>query len=95
MIVFMQKVEPPARLAAHHELLINALGAQRAFFAEWQSAGPQFQYGSPGKLASHPKVQSASNALNQAYQILMNEYSGEDSHNRDAFFDYHCALDFL
>lgn len=63
MIVFMQKVEPPARLSAYHELLIKALGDQRAFFAEWQSAGQQFQYGSPGKLASHPKVQSASNAL--------------------------------
>jgi hypothetical protein len=95
MIVFMQKVEPPARLSAYHELLINALCDQRAFFAEWQSAGQQFQYGSPGKLASHPKVQSASNALNHAYQILMNEYSGEDSHNQNAFFDYHCALDFL
>ncbi|HYW71225.1 MAG TPA: hypothetical protein VE961_09330 [Pyrinomonadaceae bacterium] len=95
MIVFMQKVEPPARLSAYHELLISALRDQRAFFAEWQSAGPQFQYGSPGTIASHPKVQSASQALSHAYQILMNEYSGEDSHNQDAFFDYHCALDFL
>ena len=95
MIDFMQKVPPPARLTAYHELLTKALSDQRAFFADWQSAGQQFQYGSPGKLASHPKVQSASNELRQAYQILMNEYSGEDSHNQDAFFDYHCALDFL
>ena len=95
MIDFVKSVEPPAHLSHYHELLIQALSDQRAFFVEWQSQGSQFQYGSPDKLGSHPKVQSASSALKEGYQILMQEYGGEDQKNQDAFFDYHCALDFL
>jgi len=95
MIDFLRNLEPPSRLANYHQLLIQALTDQKAFFMEWQSQGRQFQYGTPDRLSSHPRVQSASSALKQAYEILMKEYPGESSNNQDAFFDYHCALDFL
>jgi len=95
VIDFLQNVEAPAHLTSYHQHLIQGLSDQRTFFAEWQTRGQQFQYGSPDKLGSHPKVQSASTALREAYQILMQEYPREGARNKDAFFDYHCALDFI
>ena len=90
-----QHLEVPANLSAYHRQLRQALTDQRAFFAEWLSQGQRFQYGSPNKLGSHPKVRSASTALRAAYGILVQQYPSEDKNNRDAFFDYHCALDFI
>ena len=95
IIDFLQNVEAPPHLFSYHQHLLQGLSDQRAFFAEWQSQGQQFQFGSPNRIGSHPKVQSASNALREAYQILMQEYPGEGTRNKDAFFDYHCALDFI
>jgi len=92
---FLKSVEPPANLSSYHKRLVKALSDQRAYFEEWSARGAQFQYGSPHRLASHPKVQGASKALHDAYGILMQLYSGEDAHNKQAFFDYHCALDFI
>jgi hypothetical protein len=92
---FLQSSAPPANLSGYHKHLVKALSDQRAYFEEWSARGEQFQYGTPQRLASHPKVQGASNALREAYGILMQIYSGESEHNRQAFFDYHCALDFL
>jgi hypothetical protein len=40
-------------------------------------------------------VQTASARLHEAYAELMRLYPGEGTHNRDAFFDYLCALDYL
>jgi len=40
-------------------------------------------------------VHRASALLHQAYAELMQLYPGEATHNRDAFYDYLCALDFL
>src|SRR5262245_46985105 len=40
-------------------------------------------------------VHKASALLRQAYAELMQLYPGETAHNRDAFYDYLCALDFL
>jgi hypothetical protein len=82
-------------LAKYQTALLQALSDQQSFFQEWQAEGLQFQYGSPQTLVHHPKVQSASNALRQAYGILMETYSDESSSNKAAFFDYHCALDFV
>ena len=90
-----QHLEVPANLSAYQRLLRQALVDQRAFFAEWHVQGQRFQYGRPNKLGSHPKVRSASTALRAAYGILMQQYPGEDENNRAAFFDYHCALDFI
>jgi hypothetical protein len=92
---FLQSVEAPANLSSYQEHLLQALSDQRAFFEEWQAQGQQFQYGSPQRIATHPRVQSASTALRQSYEILMQTYPSEGNRNKDAFFDYHCALDFL
>jgi hypothetical protein len=94
-IDFLRNVETPASLSGYQKHLLQAFSDQRAFFEEWRAGGQQFQYGSPNKIASHPKVQSASAALREAYEVLMRKYPAEGSSNKEAFFDYHCALDFL
>ena len=95
LVDYLQNTEAPASLSSYQARLLQALSDQRAFFEEWQTQGQQFQYGRPQTIGTHPKVQSASTALREAYGILMETYPGEGNHNKDAFFDYHCALDFL
>jgi hypothetical protein len=95
LIDYLQGIEAPASLTNYQSALLQAVSDQLSFFQEWQSLGQQFQYGSPQTLAQHPKVQSASNALRGAYGILMEKYSDESISNKQAFFDYHCALDFI
>ena len=95
LIDYLQNIEAPAGLSGYQAHIVKALSDQRAFFEEWRKQGQQFQYGSPQTLGSHPKVQSASSALHEAYGALMSAYPNEVSNNKEAFFDYHCALDFL
>jgi len=94
LIAFMQSVDPPPQLKTYHKRIEQALADQRAFFDDWRSRGSEFPY-ARGSLASHPKVASSSSALKEAYGILMQSYPAESPHNKEAFFDYHCALDFL
>jgi hypothetical protein len=93
LIEYLRKIEAPSRLSDYQARLLQALSDQRAFFQEWVGQGQQFQYGR--SVATHPKVQSASSALRAAYGILMELYPNETSTNKEAFFDYHCALDFI
>jgi hypothetical protein len=95
LVDYLQNTQSPASLSSYQEHLLQALSDQRAFFEEWQTQGQQFQYGSPQRLATHPRVQSASTALRAAYEVLMQTYPSEGNGNKEAFFDYHCALDFL
>jgi hypothetical protein len=48
-----------------------------------------------GQIGGHAGARHASDALRAAYNELMARYPNEGPTNRDAFFDYHCALDFL
>ena len=93
LIEYLRKVEAPSGLSSYQARLVQALSDQRAFFQEWLKQGQQFQYGN--SVGSHPKVQSASNALRAAYGTLMEIYPNETNTNKEAFFDYHCALDFI
>jgi hypothetical protein len=45
--------------------------------------------------ARDPLVQSSHRKLIAAYQLLMSQYRGEDSHNKKVFFDHLRALDFI
>jgi hypothetical protein len=93
LIEYLENAAAPAGLTGYQAQLVQALSDQRVFFEEWRTQGPQFQYAQT--IGSHPRVQSASTALRAAYGILMATYSGESNNNKQAFFDYHCALDFI
>ena len=83
----------PARLSAYHRQILSALSSDRQFFAEWKSQGANFPYSQ--QIAANGNVQAASSAARAAFSELMSKYPSESQQNKDAFFDYHCALDFL
>jgi len=93
LISFTRSMPVPARLTAYHRQILAALSSDRQFFAEWKSQGANFPYAQ--QLAADGNVQAASAAAHAAYSELMSKYPAESQQNKDAFFDYHCALDFL
>jgi hypothetical protein len=93
LISFARSMPVPARLKAYHSQILTALAADRQFFAEWKAQGANFPFAQ--QLAANGNVQAASSAARAAYSELMSKYPGESQSNKDAFFDYHCALDFL
>ncbi len=86
----LYKLNPPDDLQTFHELIIDAITEHRDAFNNW--SGGLFDY---ARLSEEPLVRSSSSKLKQAYGILMNQYTSENSHNRQAFFDHLCALDFI
>jgi hypothetical protein len=92
---FLRGIEPPARLKSYHESLIRAISDQTTFFEEWCEMGPRFRHANPQTFSNHPKVQSASQALRRAHGLLLEAYPSEAERTKDAFFDYHCARDFV
>ena len=93
LISFARSVVPPPSLKTYHTHIVDALVAQQKFFREWKSAGSQFAYAQ--RIAEQPEARKASGELKTAYQELMDKYPQEGQTNKDAFFDYHCALDFM
>jgi len=93
LIAYAQVMPVPAALASYHTKILDALAGERQYFADWKSERERFQFGrQPG---NHPGVRRASSNLRAAYGELMAKYPQESQSNKDAFFDYHCALDFL
>ena len=93
LIAFARGLTPPPALRTYHGKVLEALAAQRQFFADWKAAGAGFPYAQ--KVGEHAGARQASAALRAAYNELMTQYPNEGASNKDAFFDYHCAVDFL
>jgi hypothetical protein len=93
LIDFVRSMPVPGRLADFHQKILTALAGQQQFFSEWKSQREQFKYAQ--QVQSHPGVSRASAALRDSYNELMSKYPNESQSNKDAFFDYPCALDFL
>lgn len=79
----------PPRLASVHRLVADAMREHRAALDEWRKTGL------PADLARHPLVPSSSGKLHRAYEELLALFPQEDAHNKAAFFDYLCAMDFI
>ena len=69
----------------------EALVLQRKFLAS-RPSGLTFVR---NQLASTPEVSQASGKLQGAYGALMRAFPGESPKNKQSFYDYLCALDFL
>jgi len=87
----LESLETPEKLKSIRDLVVSAIRQQKAFLEEWSAAEDD----RPVNVGAHPLVQSASQKLHQAYAELMAIYPAEGSHNKQAFFDYLCALDFI
>jgi hypothetical protein len=79
----------PPRLASVHRLVSEAMVEQQSALADWRKTAV------PANLAGHPLVASSSGKLHRAYGELLVLFPQENEHNRAAFFDYLCALDFI
>lgn len=77
---------PPA-LARAHRLVTEAVSEQQAFLDNWKANPSDFDLNAPLVNSSHAK-------LIQAYGELMRLYPQETAHNKQAFFDHLCSLDF-
>lgn len=84
----LSALEVPRKLHRVHGLITEALEEQQAYLECWRRARGGFD-------ASNQLVQSSHGKLYKAYQILMQTYPREAAHNRKAFFDHLCALDFI
>ena len=93
LIKYVREMPVPQKLAAYHKDILDGLSGQRQFFHEWRTERDRFVF--TQQVQNHPGVRSSSAALKAAYGELMAKYPGESATNRTAFFDYHCALDFL
>jgi hypothetical protein len=79
LLAELRAFDVPSRLRRVHTLVAEAVLAEHAYLTRNE----------PGA------VQTASARLHEAYAELMRLFPDESPHNRDAFFDYLCALDFL
>ena len=88
-------LKAPHSLKKTGEIIISAINDQYVFFNEWAEApsGKQQKYKQTYK--ENPLVLSAHQKILRAYQMLLNTYPDENYHNKQAFYDYLCALDFL
>jgi len=93
LIMFVRSMPVPKTLMTYHQKILDGLWGQQQFFADWRSARDQFRFAQ--QIGSHAGARHASAALRAAYNELMSKYPNESPTNKDAFFDYHCALDFL
>jgi hypothetical protein len=93
LIAFARAMPAPKALGSYHQEILSALSSERQFFDDWKTQGDRFPFAQ--QVANHPGVRAASASLRAAYGELMAKYPNENQTNKDAFFDYHCALDFL
>lgn len=83
-----EELNPPSALRATQDRVKAAIVEQRAFLLEIEKK-------QTGWNMNHPNVRSSSGKLHAAYGDLMRMYPNENATNRQAFFDYLCALDFI
>ncbi len=83
----LEALQPPAKLQNYHKMVLQALRDQQGYFRKIEKT-MRFD-------SSDPLVQSSHENLSKAYTVLMVGYPMESQHNKDAFFDHLCALDFI
>ncbi len=82
----LANLKTPSKLKATYQHIVTAVEQHQAYFA---------LTGSNAKPKKQQLVQSSHQHLIAAYNGLMQLYPQETRHNKQAFFDYLCALDFI
>ena len=93
LINFVRSMPVPPALASYHRDLLSGLSNQHQFFANWKAQRDRFPFAQ--RVQDSPDVRKASAAIQAAYGQLMSRYPSDTPGNREAFYDYHCSLDFL
>lgn len=82
----MDALPTPEGLSRFKEQVMEAIDLERDYLSD----NPKVL-----SMARDTRVSRASSLLKSAYSQLMEIYPAENGHNKKAFFDYLCALDFL
>jgi len=85
----IDKLKVPERIAKARKHILSALQQHRKYFELENMSG------SSAEAKRSQLIQSSHRHLIAAYQQLMEAYPDETKHNRQAFFDYLSALDFI
>lgn len=85
----IEQLQVPDQVTAARDHIQTAMQQHRSFF-ELQHVS-----GSNAKASQKQLVQSSHKHLLSAYGVLMRVYPNETKQNKQAFFDYLCALDFI
>ena len=85
----IEQLQVPGQVTAARDHIQTAVQQHRSFF-ELQDVS-----GSNAKASRNQLVQSSHRHLIRAYGVLMKTYPNETKQNKQAFFDYLCALDFI
>lgn len=82
-------LKTPQNLQPAHQHILTAIQQHRAYFELHNLSGEKT------KLQRNQLIQTSHRHLIMAYNLLMQLYPQETQHNKQAFFDYLCALDFI
>ena len=85
----IEQLQVPGQVMVARDYIQTAVQQHRSFF-ELQHAS-----GSNARASRQQLMQSSHRHLISAYGVLMQAYPNETKHNKQAFFDYLCALDFI
>ncbi len=85
----LSKLETPAKLRPVYQHIVTAIEEHRSYFALEISGDAN------AEVKQEQLVNSSSQHLIAAHALLRQLYPQETKHNKQAFFDYLCALDFI
>ncbi len=85
----IEQLQVPGQVTAARDHILVAVQQHRSFF-ELQHVS-----GNDANASRNQLVHSSHRHLISAYNVLMGAYPNETRQNRQAFFDYLCALDFI
>ena len=85
----LARLKTPTRLLPAYKHVVSAVQQHREVFSLQVTGAADAQ------AKQQQLVQSSHRHLIAAYDVLMQLYPDETRHNKQAFFDYLCALDFI
>lgn len=96
VIALLDIMDVPAAAVEAHEEVTTAIAEQQVFLNRWYDMPPTLERRRVVEtLARHTEIKSSHNRLIKSYGILMKSFPGESQHNKIAFYDHLCALDFI
>ena len=90
LLAQLMSLPTPEKIMPAEALIFEAVKEQQQYLVDWRESEDS-RYFSPRAVL----VQSSHKKLIAAYEMLTELYSDEPWHNKQAFFDHLCALDFI
>ena len=91
----LAELTPSAEVAPAYNIIVEAIGEQADFLNAWARAEPKKREWIKLNFRNDPFVQSSHDKLIKGYMTLLRAFPFEGGQNRQAFYDYLCALDFI